>query len=243
MGATLSDRPRDRPLVIAHRGASAHARDNTIEAIRLAVDHGADGIEIDARMTADGALVAHHDDHIPGLGVLAEHSLDEIRVRFPYIATLDEILAASGDLILNVEIKNHPRDADFDPKDRIADEVASWVDKSALQVRTLISSFNPRTVAYVRSMDIGVSTGLLLEHGLGLAAEIRSAAEKGHQWILPRRSALRFRPRTWVERAHSSGVLIGTWTVDDARTLRRLRRGQVDAVITNDPGRARRLYD
>ncbi|HEX9644253.1 MAG TPA: glycerophosphodiester phosphodiesterase, partial [Acidimicrobiia bacterium] len=53
--------PDGRPLILAHRGASAHAEGNTLAAFRLAVAHGADGVELDVRFTADDRVVVHHD--------------------------------------------------------------------------------------------------------------------------------------------------------------------------------------
>jgi glycerophosphoryl diester phosphodiesterase len=234
--------PAGRPLVIAHRGASAYAADNSLEAFRIAVDQGADGIEVDARFTADSRIVLHHDAVVAGFGPIIARTLAELRSDKPEVTTLDEMLPVSGDTILNIEIKNHPRDPDFDPDHRMADAVVAWVVDNAVTRRTLVSSFNPATVERVRAAGAGVVTGLLLEHGVGLVDEMDRASRQGHRWILPRHTRWRLRPKRMVARAHEAGLSAGTWTVDEPGALRRLRRAGIDAVITNDPQGALAVY-
>ena len=70
--------PSDGPRILAHRGASARARENTVEAFRLASALGADGVELDVRRTADGALVVHHDPSVDGVGALYESTMADL---------------------------------------------------------------------------------------------------------------------------------------------------------------------
>src|SRR3989442_171546 len=86
----------------------AHSRENTLEAFTAARSLGADGVELDIHRSADGALVVHHDAAAPGLGVLAEHSLAEIRAVIPSVPTLDEALDTCAGMFVNVEVKNLP---------------------------------------------------------------------------------------------------------------------------------------
>ena len=229
-------------MVFAHRGASAHAPDNSIEAYLLAVEHGADGIELDVRFTADGAVVLSHDASIPGFGTLVDRPFADLRASFPLIPTLDEMLPETEDLILNIEIKNFPRDPDFDPEHLMAATIADWVEANGLESRVLISSFNPATVQRVKELAPNVPTGLLLEHGIVISEKLRDAADVGHEWLLLRSSALRIRPEKLVRDVRVAGLRLGTWTVDAPRELRRLRHAGVDAVITNDPKRALAVY-
>ena len=242
MGPRSDPRPIDRPLVLAHRGASAHAPDNSIEAYRLAVEQGADGIELDVRFTADGAVVLSHAASIPEFGALIDRPFADLRAAHPRVPTLDEMLPETENLILNVEIKNSPRDPDFDPEHLMAATIADWVETNGLESRALVSSFNPATVQRVKKLAPGVPTGLLLEHGIDIGEKLRDAADVGHEWLLPRSSALRIRPEKLVQDVWASGLRLGTWTVDAPRELRRLRRAGVDAVITNDPKRALAVY-
>ncbi len=89
--------PKPTPLIIAHRGASAHAPENTLAAFTLAWRHGADAIETDLRLTADGEVVALHDPTLTRttgvFGRLGALTLADLRVRAPQIPTLAEVLA------------------------------------------------------------------------------------------------------------------------------------------------------
>src|SRR5574341_425387 len=109
------------PRILAHRGACLVARENTIDAFAQARALGADGIELDVHRSADGVLVVHHDPAAPEFGVLADHSLAEIRAGLPHVPTLEESLDACAGLHVNVEVKNLPGDPDFDHDDTAAD--------------------------------------------------------------------------------------------------------------------------
>src|SRR5262245_86787 len=100
-----------RPLVLGHRGSPRRARENTLESFALAREDGADGVELDVHGTRDGGLVVHHDATIEGFGVLAEHDAAGIRAAYPWLPTLAEVLDECRGLLVNVEIKNSPRDA------------------------------------------------------------------------------------------------------------------------------------
>lgn len=234
--------PPDRPLVLGHRGASAHAGDNTIEAFQLAVDHGADGVELDVRFTADDQIVLSHDPEISGYGVIAHRPFQELRDERPSVLTLDEGAEALGDLVINVEIKNNPSEPDFDPDHRMADRVASWVAAGDRYGRVVVTSFNPDTVARVRFVDGEIVTGQLLDRTADLSTAIPEAAAAGHEYIAPHKRLMRANPTKAVELAADHGLGIAVWTVDAPRVLKKLRSAGVAAVIANDPKAALELY-
>jgi len=234
--------PEGRPLVLGHRGASAHAGDNTVEALRHAVAHGADGVEIDVRFTADGAVVLSHNPSEPGYGVFAERTFEDLRRRLPHVPTLDEGAALLGDLIINVEIKNNPAEPDFDPTHRMADVIVAWIEEGTRHERCVVTSFNPDTVARVRQLDERVTTGQIAHRNADLARVIPEAAEAGHSYVAAHRRLLRAKAAKTVAFAASHDLEIVAWTVDKARTLSRLRKAGVAAVITNDPRAALHLY-
>ena len=97
--------------VIAHRGASAAAPENTVEAFRLARTLGADWVELDARRTADGRVIVHHDAVLPDGRVIVE--LDRADLP-PSVCDLSDALDACHGMSVNIEIKNWPADPDFD---------------------------------------------------------------------------------------------------------------------------------
>src|SRR5260370_6189299 len=93
--------------VLAHRGASAVAPENSLEAFCEARRLGADGVELDVRRSADGALVVHHDAEIAGVGRVAALKVVDLP---PVVPLLEPAIAACGDLLVNIELKDLPRD-------------------------------------------------------------------------------------------------------------------------------------
>ena len=118
-------------LVIAHRGASAAAPENTIEAFVLARELGADWVEFDVRRTADGVVVVHHDAHLPDGRLLGDLTVDELPGHVPNLA---EALEACDGVGVNIEIKSLPDDPEFDADHLVSAAVAGLVG-SAVAVR------------------------------------------------------------------------------------------------------------
>ncbi len=226
------------PLILGHRGASAHAPDNSLRAYALAVAQDADGIELDVRRTADGAMVLHHDAETDAVGRFVDHSFATIRQRAPEVPTLDEMLTVTGDLLLDIEIKNHPVDPDFDADHRLAESVVEWIRANELQRRVIVSSFNWDTVGRARELDATIPTGQLLAHVGSLHDHAQAVAGRGHQWILPPNDMLAAAPAEQIAAAHECGLRVMVWTVDDPHRIRELAAAGIDGVITNDPALA-----
>ena len=233
--------PVRRPLVLGHRGASAVEHENTLAAFRAADKAGADGVELDVRLTSDDVMVIHHDRHVAGFGAIWSQSFEELRGQRPNVPTLSEAFAACGAMLVNIEIKNDPSENGFDPSHRAAELVADWVDERAVSNRVLVSSFNPDTVGLVKGRSSGIPTGQLVARGSVISDWIGSVAEEGHQWILPHRRYLKRGPDV-IDAAHAADLLVGVWTVDSHRWLRQFADDGVDAVITNNPAAALELY-
>lgn len=227
-----------RPLVLGHRGASTYAGDNTLAAFRLAATQGADGIETDIRLTTDGVMILHHEPDAAGFGVFSNHSFDEVREALPHIPTIDEMLAATADMMLNLEIKNDPEQPDYDPSQRASAAVVAWVDENNLHDRVVVSSFDPETVIRVRVLDDRIATGQLLDHRTDPDKLLTQVAACGHQWVLPYHQWLRVGGAKMIGEAHDLGLAVGTWTVDKPSRIRALAGDGIDAVITNDPRQA-----
>lgn len=234
-GTVCAVNPDQHPLILGHRGASAYAADNTLAAFALAVSHDADGIELDVRRTRDGRLILHHDAGVEGVGSFVELTFDEVRASLPDVATPDEMLSVAGDLLLNVEIKNHPTDPDFDPQHTVADAVVGWVQRHQLQERTIVSSFNWDTVDRVRALDPSIPTGQLLFGSDRLEDHIDPVAARGHQWINPPDGMLGATPAAPIQAAHDHELRVMVWTVDDPARMLELAAAGIDAIITNNP--------
>ncbi|CAN5510958.1 glycerophosphodiester phosphodiesterase [soil metagenome] len=234
----VASMPGPHPLILAHRGASASARENTLAAFRLAVVHNADGIELDVRRTADDVLVIHHDSEVAGLGPIVQMRLEELRRDATWIPTLDEALDVTGDLLLDIEVKSDPGEPDHDPDQGMAERVAAWVDRHRLHDRTVVTSFDPGAVAAVRAHRPAVATGLLVEVFEPVEVAIALAATEGHRWVLPHHSSLREQAVAVIAAAHREQIAVVAWTVDDAELMRSLAAAGIDGIITNDPAAA-----
>ncbi|MDB4967438.1 MAG: glycerophosphoryl diester phosphodiesterase [Myxococcales bacterium] len=231
--------------MIAHRGASADAPENTLAAFALARSDGADGVELDVMRCGSGEVVVFHDDCLERLGRRAgatrETSLAELREidlgggeRIPL---LDDVLAATGELLVNVELKSAP-----DWPTRLLDAelpaaVAAIVRRHALGARALVSSFDPLLLARFRLHAPEVATALLFAHDQarpwrdGWAAALLRPAAMNPEALLVDARALR--------RWHARGRAVNVWTVDEPAELRLLAALGVDGLITNRPKIAR----
>ena len=230
-----------QPLVLGHRGASAHAGDNTVEAFELALAHGADGVELDVRFTADGRVVLHHDPDVGEMGPLIHHDFATIRETHPEIPTLDEALAVLGDLIVNVEIKNSPSEVDFDPEHHMADVIARWVNRHDVHERVIVTSFNSETVAAVRVADTLIVTGQLAGPGFDWREGLSTIADAGHTWFAPYFVDVLPEAEELMAAAHDLGLRVVSWTVDDPGHIAALATAGIDAIISNDPGATLRV--
>ena len=148
-----------RPLVLGHRGAS-HARpENTLAAFAKARELGADGVELDARRTADGRLVVHHDPVVEGFGLIVEHGFTALRAAHPEIPTLVEALDECAGMIVNVEIKCLPWEPDADTPDHFVVRAvvdllrAVSVGRARRHHRVVVRSRRGRRVPRVRARD------------------------------------------------------------------------------------------
>lgn len=229
--------PSDAFLIFGHRGAAAHARENSRAAFQLAAAQGADGVELDVRRTADGVLVVQHDSTVEGLGPIIEHTAAELREHIADLLTFAEAMEACRGLITNIEIKNFTTDPDFDPDDTVAAEVVAWVHENGWDDRTIISSFNPATVDRVRHLSGSVATGQLILPGAEAAEQLLAAHVRGHQALHPHLSSLN-EAKELAAVATGLGMWLLAWTVDDLETIRSLRDSGLTGIITNDPAAA-----
>lgn len=225
-----------RTLVIGHRGAPRDAVENTLAAFSAAREQGADGVELDVHRSADGALVVHHDAVVEGFGMLADHSMAEIRQAAPIIPTLPEVFDLCAGMLVNVELKNSPHDADFDPSDQAAAGLVDLVRRRDLYDSVLVSSFHLPTIDRVHALDPRIATGyLVVVDPLPLAA-LEIAHDHGHRALHPYLAALgeAFAPDV-ATRAKELGLALNVWTVNDPGEIVRLAQLGIDAIITDTP--------
>jgi glycerophosphoryl diester phosphodiesterase len=219
-------------LVVGHRGASVAYPENTLAAFSGAIDQGADGIELDVRRTADGAMACSHDDALADGRIVVETLAADLPSEVPSLASALDVCRPLG--LVNIEIKNWPDDRDFDATARLADDVVALLrSRGELEDgRNLVSCFHLPTLDRVHELAPGLATAWLLGMVEDAARLADRAAEHGHVAVHPHHA---FVNRDLVERAHAAGLAVNTWTVDDPDRIRWLAEQGVDAVVTNVP--------
>jgi len=219
-------------LVIAHRGASAYEPENSLAAFRLAHSQGADGVELDVHVSADGVPVVHHDPVVGGqaifrqtAAVLRQHRLANGEV----LPTLAEVLAALGhDSQVYVELKELAPQHDA--------QLLAVLDRGPILANYHIHGFDHRIIQRLRAQRPDLPAGIL-----AVARPVRPfiAMEDAGAGVLWQQEALI--DAELVEGAHSRGYRVFAWTVDDPDRMRTLVSLGVDAICSNRPDVAREV--
>ena len=213
--------------VIAHRGASKAARENTVAAFRLARELGADAVELDVRRTTDGVLVVHHDCRLPDERLIAATTYIDLPEHLP---TLAEALDACDDMWVNVEIKNDPGEPDFDETESIADETVAHLLARNDDHRWVISCFRMETVDRCRALAPQIRTAWLCVDAPADVADRLVA--KGHCALHP---WVKHLEQSTVAACHAAGLQVNTWTCDDPVRMSELIEWEIDGIVTNLP--------
>ncbi|NLA76632.1 MAG: glycerophosphodiester phosphodiesterase [Clostridiales bacterium] len=247
-----------KPDIIAHRGASYYAPQNTMPAFRKAAELSADGIETDVHLTKDNRLVLCHnytiDETSDGQGKITDYTLSELmdfdfgsyfshefsNVKMPTLDELFEYLKTTAMSVFNVEIKA--------PKNKSAQIVRRTVEAAKAHgvfERLLISSFNYKILSEAKSIDEHCRTAFLypqmgqflnkwLFPPVNLVRRISAAALHPHH---------RFVNKAVVDKAHRLGLKVNVWTVNDEKRMRQLIDMGVDGIITDRPDEAARILE
>jgi len=221
--------------VVAHRGGSGSWRENTIEAFEGALASGADGVELDARLTADGEVVVHHDEEIgPGrkIEALARADLPA------FIPSLPAALVACGPIMVDIEIKLEAEPGRRPDASRCRALAVGVAESAARRQSIVVSSFWPDALVVLGEVAPAIPTGLLVHPALDATAAVQTAQNLGCSSLLPHVSAV---TRELVERCRASGLEIGTWTVNGPALVTAVVDAGVDAVITDEVGLVRSL--
>ncbi|MBM3127659.1 MAG: glycerophosphodiester phosphodiesterase [Chloroflexi bacterium] len=238
-----------KPLVIAHRGASAYAPENTLSAFTLAFEMGADGIELDVSLTQDGVPVVLHDDTVDrttnGRGAINQLTLAQTqqldasnqmeKYRGEKIPTLEAVLRAVGARgIVNIELKNFNLQTDG-----VEAATLAAIENAGALDRVMVSSFNPLALRRMYQLAPRIPRGLLYRPNLPIY--LRRA------WLRPLAHPTALHPhfsmitREFIAWARGKGYKVNTWTVDDPEETKRLIDLGVDGIITNKPDVLRKI--
>lgn len=227
------------PLVLGHRGSPRVARENTVEAFAAALAEGADGVELDTHATADGVLVCHHDPIVPEVGLIPELTEAELAAAVPWLPRLDAVLDTCAGTLVNVEIKNSPGDAGYDPSQRTADLVVALL-RARGSDRVIVSSFELAAIDRVRELDPAVPTGFLYAPDMANEDAFFAATVGGHGALHPHWVSLAGdEGADFVARCHASKLAVNVWTVNDEVVAAPLAAAGVDALITDIPATLR----
>jgi len=232
------------PILFAHRGASAHAPENTLPAFELALQQGADGVELDTMLSADGQVVVIHDStldrttnghgRVTAMPFAALRELDagawhSEQYRGTKIPSLDEVFETIGKkCIINVELKNYST-----PFDRLVEKACDTVRQHGLQDRVLFSSFLGYNLRIAGRLLPDVPRGLLASRGWTGAWARSFGFMFGDYEALHPHIADTNAPQ--VSRVHQLKRRIIVWTANNAEEVTRLKGWGVDGMITDDP--------
>ena len=234
--------------LIAHRGSPGPSvTENTVAAGSAALDAGADGVEVDLRLTADGVLALCHDAdlrRVAGRPLLVHASpWTDLRAAAAeagvLLARVEWLLAAAAGRPLVLELKASPA-----PAARVAGVLVQrlrGLHAAGLPLAVTVSSFDPALVRAVREIapaHLGVRTALLGRPGCLPLAVLRQALAAGHDELHPHVDDLLEHPSV-VAAAAARGVAVVPWTVNAPAAVRRCALLGVDAVITDLPERSR----
>ena len=234
-------RSEGRPRVFGHRGAMGYAPENTFASFERAIELGADAIELDVHLTADGEVVVIHDAFLDrttnGDGLVGQKTLAELKtldagVHFgpefagQRIPTLGEVLAwARGKGVIDVEIKGGSW-----PYAGIEARVVELIRAHEMVDQTIVISFDHPTVARVKSLAPEIAAGALWNcRPVDPVAVARAA---GADAIMPQWP---YCDAETVERAHAAGLSVNPWTANEPEVVEHLIGLGVDSICSNYP--------
>jgi glycerophosphoryl diester phosphodiesterase len=239
-----------QPIIFGHRGACAHAPENTIASFQLAVEDGADFIELDAKLSKDQQVMVIHDPTVDrtsnGKGKVNELNVAELKAldagshfeaRFAgeKIPTLDEVFKAVGkQIFVNVELTNYSS-----KNDDLIPLAAEVVKANQMEDRVIFSSFLPGNLAKIHKLVPQAPVAILCLEGIaGLLSRsffcLGVSPKVVHPYLIDTTVAL-------MKREHRRGRRVHVWTVNEEQDIERLLKLQVDGIFTDDPGKARKI--
>ncbi len=247
------------PLIIAHRGASALAPENTFAAFRRAIEDGAEGIEFDVRLTKDRVPVIFHDSTLKRIcGIkkkVSKVSFEELKSldagswfnersrlltneRFSQerIPSLNELLSFLDDFPGKIYIELKAKESNINA---ISDSVCAEIISSKLLSQIIVKSFNLDVVARIRKVCPDVKVAALF------APKVKTILRKDKRLInvandiKADRLSLHFSlaSRKLLKRAAKNGLPVTIWTANNPRWISRAIQLGIDHIITNNPAR------
>lgn len=251
--------------VLGHRGASGYAPENTLPAFQMAIDMGADGVELDVQLTKDGEIVVIHDETIDrtsnGSGRVMDYTLAELK-EFDYnyqnVTDPHTKQKIQGEKMYpeydKVEIPTMREVFElFRPTDKIinielktgiifypiVDKLLALTKETGMEDRVIYSSFNHYTIMEIKSKKPDAVCGFLYADG---TLSMPQYAKDNHVEALhPAVYNLQF--DNYSKDCHDLGIDINVWTVNTVEQLKQCADAKVTSVIGNYPDLAIRVLD
>ncbi len=235
-----------KTLISAHRGASKEAPENTMPAILKAIDEGADYVEIDVRLTADGQVVLMHDENTKrttdGKLKVEDSTYQELltldagswfsdEYRGTRIPTLAEVIeCCKGKIMLNIELKPDNNSGELEKA------VAKLITDYHIENQCIVTSFNQRSLVRMKNENEDIVTGYIYTFGYSNNIEYKAMD------VLSISS--KYLTRDVVVGAHKKGIVVAAWTVNRKMEMRRMVAIGVDNIITDNTALAKKtIYE
>jgi len=236
------------PLVIAHRGDSAHRPENTLAAFAGALEVGAVLLELDVQLTADGHVVVIHDPTLDrtttGRGDVRRKTLAAVRAvsagypdrfgtafageRVPLLSEALALLRERARVLVEIKTESVTEDVDGGIEARVAEEVR----RGGMADRVALISFDHRAIVRLASLAPELTRGRLF--GQTTVDEVLAAArDAACELVMPHKSQVN---DELAGRVHAAGLKLATWVVDEPEELRQLARFGLYGVGSNRPG-------
>jgi glycerophosphoryl diester phosphodiesterase len=237
-------------LMVAHRGFSGGAPENTMAAFKKAIEIGSDMIELDVHLSKDGEVVVIHDDTLnrttDGKGKVVSYTLNELKqldagswfgpqFSGERIPTLKEVLELThGQVLLCIELKGGDL-GQYTLKD-LADRSLQEVEKAGMLSQVLFASFDLSAIERVREKDPGIPVALIYSKSWSSPREVTGGK------AIPVLSFLgTVLTQTNVSKAQQQGIKVLVWTLNTEEQIEYFLNMGVDGIITNHPDRLIRI--
>ena len=237
---------REKILIIAHRGASNIAPENTLKAFKKAIEFRADYIEFDVHQSKDGEIVIMHDGNTlrttGHFGIINRMALSDLKEldcgEGEKIPTLEEVIeVAKGKIGLNCEIKDRG----------IAEKIIKILRESDMVDTTIVSSFKHDILLKIQKLDSQIKLASLEPTRTGwikswiTRKKLLSVAIKNNFYAI--NPFYKLVNQKFVESSHKNNIKIFPWTVDSESTIKKLVKIGVDGIITNHVSRVKDILN
>lgn len=233
-------------MVVAHRGFSGAAPENTLAAFRKAMEIGCDMIELDVQLSKDGKVIVLHDDTVGrttnGRGRAVDFTLKELKdldagswfgrnFSGEKIPTLEEVLLLAKDRVLvNIEIK-HPEHGQY-PVEELTEKAVREVRNAGMIPQVIFSSFNPAALEWIKKNEPRLWVAFLFHRPWESLPEV--TGEREYEVLNLRNLYL---TRDKIAALHRLGKKVNVYTVNSEEEIERFVQWGADGIITNHPDR------